>query len=165
MISPTWHSPGCGWLHWRGIGFIWLPVCFFIGRRRRKKTEEEEGWGGVGWVPSSCQRSRLMEKVQNKLFHSDELEIFPVHLQTFAVEVADAESRMHSWIHKPSAGEVIYLCRGVLITLTSGVMSILMSTILTCKQLLHSYETNDKFKHPNSIMLHKQPYTHANTGV
>lgn len=37
-----------------------------------------------------------MEEVQNKLFHSDELEIFPVHLQTFVAEVADVESRLHS---------------------------------------------------------------------
>lgn len=37
-----------------------------------------------------------MEEVQNKLFHSDELKIVPVHLQTFATEVASAESRLHS---------------------------------------------------------------------
>lgn len=34
----------------------------------------------------SCQ---MMEEVQNKLFHSDEPKIIPVHLQTFAAEVAN----------------------------------------------------------------------------
>lgn len=65
-------------------------------KRQRRRRKGGEGRGGEGWVPSSCQRSRLMEEVQNKLFHSDELENFPVHLQTFAAEVADAESRLHS---------------------------------------------------------------------
>lgn len=75
-------------------GFIWLSVCFFIGRREgereSRKTEEEGGREGRR-VSVSCQRSQMMEDVQNKLFHSDELRIVPVHLQTFAAEVANPE--------------------------------------------------------------------------
>lgn len=37
-----------------------------------------------------------MEEVQDKLFHSDELKMVPAHFQTFAAEVASAESGLHS---------------------------------------------------------------------
>lgn len=80
--------------------WVYLAPCLFLYWEETEKKDRggggRVGRGGEGWVPSSCQRSRLMEEVQNKLFHSDELENFPVHLQTFAAEVADAESRLHS---------------------------------------------------------------------
>lgn len=72
-------------------GFIWLSVCFFIGERESRKTEAGRG----GWVSVSCQSSQMMEEVQNKLFHSDKLKIIPVHLQTFAVEVANPRNKPH----------------------------------------------------------------------
>lgn len=73
-------------------GFIWLSVCFFIGRGERGR--ESEG-GKRRRVSVSCQRSQMREDVQNKLFHSDELKIIPVHLQTFAAEVANPENKPH----------------------------------------------------------------------
>lgn len=35
----------------------------------------------------------MREDVQNKLFHSDELKIVSVHLQTFATELASPECK------------------------------------------------------------------------
>lgn len=94
MISPNWHGPGCGWLHWRGIAaglFGSLFVSLLGGERESRKTEEGRG----GWVSVSCQSSQMMEEVQNKLFHSDKLKTIPVHLQTFAVEVANPRNKPH----------------------------------------------------------------------
>lgn len=46
-FPPTWHSPGCGWLHWRGAvsGFIWLPFVSLLGGEKEWK---EQGGGGGG---------------------------------------------------------------------------------------------------------------------
>ena len=52
-----------------------------------------EGGREGGRVSVSCQSSQMMEDVQNKLFHSDELRIIPVHLQTFAAEVANPQNK------------------------------------------------------------------------
>lgn len=75
--------------------WVYLALCLFLywEETEEKKTEEEVGCVCGGGVPSSCRRSRLMEEVQNKLFRSDEVKISPVHLQTFAAEVAGAESQ------------------------------------------------------------------------
>lgn len=61
------------------IGLIWLSVCFFIGRkdRERESRKTEEGRGGRACV--SCHSTQMMEEVQNKLFHSDELKVAPAH--------------------------------------------------------------------------------------
>lgn len=68
-------------------GFIWLSVCFFIGRRERVGKRRR--------VSVPCQSSQMREDVQNKLFYSDELKIISVHLQTFAVEVANPAYKPH----------------------------------------------------------------------
>lgn len=99
MISPTWHSPGCGWLHWRGIAtglFGSLFVSLLGGEREwEREKEREKVETPRRRVSVSCQSSQMREDVQNKLFHSDELKIIPVHLQTFAVEVANPENKAH----------------------------------------------------------------------
>lgn len=53
MISPTWHSPGCGWLHRRGTatGLFGSLFVSLLGeesekereRVKRTRREEEEG--------------------------------------------------------------------------------------------------------------------------
>ena len=50
MISPTWHGPGCGWLHWRGIatGLFGSLFVSLLGEERERERvergeEEEEG--------------------------------------------------------------------------------------------------------------------------
>lgn len=75
---------------------VYLALCLFLyweerGRERESRKTEEEGGREGRRVSVSCQRSQMMEDVQNKLFHSDELRIVPVHLQTFAAEVANPE--------------------------------------------------------------------------
>lgn len=76
--------------------WVYLALCLFLYWEKMEKKDRGRGGGGVGWMPSSCRCSRVMEEVHNKLFHSDELKIVPVHLQTFAAEVSVAESRLHS---------------------------------------------------------------------
>ena len=48
MISPTWQSPGSGWLHWRGAatGLFGSLFVSLLGRRERAermRRDEEEG--------------------------------------------------------------------------------------------------------------------------
>lgn len=46
MISPSWHSVGCGWLHWRGTAtglFGSLFVSLLEGGGAERGGEDEEG--------------------------------------------------------------------------------------------------------------------------
>jgi len=47
----------------------------------------------------------MREDVHTKLFHSDELKIIPLHLQTLAAEVASPEYKLH-------LGKYTLDCRG-----------------------------------------------------
>lgn len=53
MISPTWHSPGCGWLHRRGtatglFGSLFVSLLGEESEREGESKKNEAGGGGGG---------------------------------------------------------------------------------------------------------------------
>lgn len=67
-------------------GFIWLPVCFFIGRREEEWQKGKGGRGGVGeWRQWRSLPRRTSEEVQSKLFYTPHKpEFLPSLLSTSA---------------------------------------------------------------------------------
>lgn len=57
-------------------------------------------------VSVSCQSSQMREDVQNKLFHSDELKIIPVHLQN-TCRFASSVSHIYEYTNPECKGKLI----------------------------------------------------------
>lgn len=132
MISPTWHGPGCGWLHWRGTatGLFGSRFVSLLGGERKSGKTERRGGSGAGDREALWRRRwrspprRMSEEVQSKLFHfPHKTEYFPSLLRSHCKHLPGKLAP------NPALPEKYFpLGSASLLALASGVTAMLAST-------------------------------------